>query len=85
MICQTKTIQICNYISNLLANLLIRQTFFYQMLEKSEFAKLFPCQTFLLYGIMFSLKRSSDTTKEPKSEAIFKFRIMLYALLCGPW
>ena len=40
------------------------------MLKKSEFAKLFPCQTFLLYDIMFSLKRSSDTTKELKSETI---------------
>ena len=37
-------------IDNLLADLLIRQTFFCQMLEKSQFAKLSPCQTFPLYG-----------------------------------
>ena len=37
MIHQTKTIQVSN---NLLANLLICQTFFHQMLEKSQFAKL---------------------------------------------
>ena len=38
-------------INNLLADLLIRQTFFCQMLETSQFAKLFPRQTFPLYGI----------------------------------
>ena len=38
-------------IKNLLADLLIRQTFFRQMLEKSQFAKLSPRQTFPLYGI----------------------------------
>ena len=39
-------------INNLLADLLIRQTFFHQMLKKSQFAKfpLPPHQTFLLYG-----------------------------------
>ena len=37
-------------IKNLLADLLIRQTFFHQMLEKSQFAKLSPHQTFPLYG-----------------------------------
>ena len=37
-------------INNLLADLLIRQTFFRQMLETSQFAKLSPYQTFLLYG-----------------------------------
>ena len=37
-------------INNLLADLLIHQTFFYQMLEKSQFAKLSPHQTFMLYG-----------------------------------
>ena len=36
--------------NNLLADLLIRQTFFRQMLETSQFAKLSPCQTFPLYG-----------------------------------
>ena len=35
VICQTKTIQIIN---NLLADLLIHQTFFRQMLETSQFA-----------------------------------------------
>ena len=38
-------------IDNLLADLLIRQTFFRQMLEKSQFAKLSPRQTFPLYGM----------------------------------
>ena len=38
-------------IDNLLADLLIHQTFFHQILEKSQFAKLSPCQTFPLYGI----------------------------------
>ena len=33
-------------INNLLADLLIRQTFFCQMLETSQFVKLSPCQTF---------------------------------------
>ena len=37
-------------IDNLLADLLIRQTCFRQMLEKSQFAKLSPHQTFPLYG-----------------------------------
>ena len=37
-------------IDNLLADLLIHQTFFHQMLKKSQFAKLSPHQTFLLYG-----------------------------------
>ena len=39
-------------INNLLADLLIRQTFFRQMLESSQFAKLYPHQTFPLYGII---------------------------------
>ena len=38
-------------INNLLADLLIHQTFPRQMLETSHFAKLFPHQTFPLYGI----------------------------------
>ena len=37
-------------VNNLLADLLIRQTFFCQMLEKSQFDKLYPRQTFPLYG-----------------------------------
>ena len=37
-------------INYLLADLLIRQTFFCQMLETSQFAKLSPCQSFSLYG-----------------------------------
>ena len=37
-------------IDNLLADLLIHQTFFRQMLEKSQFAKLSSRQTFPLYG-----------------------------------
>ena len=36
---QTKIIQIKLTINNLLADLLIRQTFFRQMLEKSQYAK----------------------------------------------
>ena len=47
MICQSKLVLT---IKNLLADLLIRQTFFRQMLKKSQFAKLFPRQTFPLYG-----------------------------------
>ena len=47
-------------INNLLADLLIRPTFFCRKLEKSRFAKLSSHQTFLLYGItllilMFSI------------------------------
>ena len=49
-ICQTKTIKLVFTINNLLADLLICQTFFHQTLKKSQFTKLFPCQTFLLYG-----------------------------------
>ena len=45
MIHQTKTIQINITINYLLADLLIRQTFFRQMPEKSQFAKLFPRHT----------------------------------------
>ena len=48
---QTKLVLIIN---NLLADLLICQTFFRQMLEKSQFAKLFPCQPFPPYGIQAS-------------------------------
>ena len=40
MIHQTKTIQISIYNKHLLADLLIRQTYFCQMLEKSQFVKL---------------------------------------------
>ena len=41
MICQTKTIQISTYnYNNLLADVLICQTFFRQILKKSQFAKL---------------------------------------------
>ena len=47
---QTKTIQI-NTINNLLADLLIRQIFFRQMLEKSQFTNLSPHQTFPLYSM----------------------------------
>ena len=45
---QTKLVLIIN---NLLADLLIHQTFFCQMLKMSQFAKLSPRQTFLLYGM----------------------------------
>ena len=43
MICQTnyKPSKLVLYNNNLLADLLIRQTFFHQMLEKNQFAKLF--------------------------------------------
>ena len=36
-----------------MANLLIHQTFFHQILKKSQFAKLDLCQTSLLYGMLF--------------------------------
>ena len=55
MICQTKTIQISTYIitiNNLLGDLLIRQTFFCQMLEESVYQTC-PYQTFPLYSIWF--------------------------------
>jgi len=51
LICQTKTIQISTYNYNLLANQFIHQIFFHQMLKTSKFAKLYPHQTFPLYGI----------------------------------
>ena len=38
-------------INNLLADLFICQTFFYQMLEKGKFTKHSPCQTSPLYGM----------------------------------
>ena len=44
----TKLVLTINY---LLADLLICQTFFHQMFEKSQFAKLSPRQTFPLYGM----------------------------------
>ena len=50
VICQTKLSKLVLTINNLPADLLICQTFFHQMLEKSQFAKLFPRQTFPLYG-----------------------------------
>ena len=37
-------------------NLFIRQTFFRQMLKKSKFAKLLPCQTFPLYSMHLIIK-----------------------------
>ena len=40
VICQTKIIQLVLTINNLLADLLIRQNFFRQMLNKSQFTKL---------------------------------------------
>ena len=45
---QIKTIQISIYNNNLLADLLIRQTFFHQRLELSQFTKLSSRQTFPL-------------------------------------
>ena len=39
-------------INNLLADLLIRQTFFRQMLEMNQFANVSPRQSFPPYGIM---------------------------------
>ena len=44
-------------INNLLADLLIRQTFFHQILEISPFAELSPRQTFPLYGNIYSYIR----------------------------
>ena len=42
-------------INNLLVDLLIRQTSIRQMLKKSHFAKLYPRQTFPLYGILLRI------------------------------
>ena len=60
MICQTKLVFTIN---NLLADLLIRQTFFRQMLEKSQFAKLPPRQTFRLYSTNYL--KHHNTVKVP--------------------
>ena len=56
VICQSKLVLINK---NLLADLLIRQTFFHQMLKKSQLAKLSPRQTFPLYGSIFCLLGNS--------------------------
>ena len=50
MIHQTEPSKLVLTINNLLADLLICQTFFHQMLETSHFAKLSPHQTCLLYS-----------------------------------
>jgi len=52
VICQTKTNQISTYNYKLLAESIHSPNFFCQMLEMSKFAKLYPCQTFPLYGSM---------------------------------
>ena len=44
VICQTKQSKLVLIINNLLANLLIRQIFFSQMLEMSQFAKIPPAK-----------------------------------------
>ena len=51
MICQLKPSKLVLTTNNLLADQLIYQTFFCQMLEKSQFAKLSICQNFPLCGI----------------------------------
>jgi len=56
---QTKTTQISTYNYNLLAESIHSPNFFRQMLETSKFAKLYPCQTFPLYGSPFSNFASS--------------------------
>ena len=50
MIRQTITIQISAIINNLSADLSIRQIFFCEMLETSQFAKIYPRQSFPPYG-----------------------------------
>jgi len=50
---QTKTIQISTYNYNLLAESIHSPNFFCQMFKMSKFAKLYPHQTFPLYGISF--------------------------------
>ena len=45
-----KPSKLVHTINNLLADLLICQTFFHQMLKKSKFIKFPPCQTIPLYG-----------------------------------
>ena len=54
MIRQTKTTKLVLTIDNLLTDLLIRQTFFHQILEKSQFTKLSTHQTFPLYSTSYS-------------------------------
>jgi len=51
MIRQTKAIQTSIYNYNLLAESIHSPNFFCQMLETSKFTKLYPSQTFPLYGI----------------------------------
>ena len=57
MICQTKTIRFSTYNYNLLADLLIHQTFFCQMLKKSQFIKLFH------YTVMVRFQLLHDSNK----------------------
>ena len=47
---QTKPSKLVLAINNLLADILVCQIFFHQMLEKSQFTKLFCHQTFPLYS-----------------------------------
>ena len=50
-------------INNLLVDLLIRQTFFRQMLEESQLTKLYPRQTFLLYGSVIGIGSAESYSK----------------------
>ena len=65
VICQTKLVFTIN---NLLADLLIRLTFFRQMLEKSQFTKLPPHHTFPLYGTNYL--KHHNTVKVPHKNAV---------------
>ena len=64
-------------INNLLADLLIRQTFFCQILENSQFAKLSPRQTFPLYGISSTRHHPRAPIKgsESQQNALLPIRI----------
>jgi len=52
MIRHTKTIQTSTYNYNLLAESIYSPNFLHQMLKTSRFAKLYPRQTFPLYGTL---------------------------------
>jgi len=61
MIRQTKPIQTSTYNYNLLAESIHSPNFFCQMLKTRKFAKLYPCQTFPLYGTVSEYRSSCES------------------------
>ena len=77
-ICQTKLVLTIN---NLLADLLIRQTLFCQMLETSQFAKHSPHQTFPLYGTRYTESKTCAGFNFANVFKITKFtKLLLYSM-----